>query len=189
MGTLLLLFIALPAVELLLLLELGRQIGVLETVAVIVLTGVVGASLARSQGLRVLSQAQREVAEGKMPADPLTDGVMILLAAALLITPGVLTDAFGFLCLLPAFRALVKRKILHRFEQAIQEGRVHTTFQGSFRAGTAAGDDLRRHRPRPERSWRRTAPRGPIVDVNVEPVDDSSTPNVSGPGDVRRSDD
>ncbi|MBW2391178.1 MAG: FxsA family protein [Deltaproteobacteria bacterium] len=101
MGTLLLLFIALPALELMLLIELGQRIGTLETVGVIVLTGVVGASMARNQGLRVLSYVQQQVAAGQMPTDALVDGIMILLASALLITPGILTDAFGFLCLIP----------------------------------------------------------------------------------------
>ena len=125
MGWLLLLFVVLPAVELALLIEIGSRIGTLETIGLIVITGVVGASLARSQGLRVLRRVQGEIAAGEMPADSLIDGVMILIAAALLVTPGVLTDAFGFLCLVPGFRALVKRELVQRIERAVEEGRVH----------------------------------------------------------------
>ena len=125
MGWLLLLFVVLPAVELALLIEIGSRIGTLETIGLIVITGVVGASLARSQGLRVLRRVQGEIAAGEMPADSLIDGVMILIAAALLVTPGVLTDAFGFLCLAPGFRALVKRELVQRIERAVEEGRVH----------------------------------------------------------------
>ena len=98
MGRLLLLFIVLPAVELGLLIELGRRIGTLETLALIVVTGIVGASMARSQGLSLLSRVRKQIAAGEMPADSLLDGLMILIASALLVTPGVFTDAFGFLC-------------------------------------------------------------------------------------------
>ena len=125
MARLLLLFVVLPAVELTLLIEIGRRIGTLETLWVIVVTGAVGAAMARSQGLRVLSRVREEISAGQMPAASLVDGVLILVAAALLVTPGVLTDAFGFLCLVPGFRTLVKREVLRRIERAIEDGRVH----------------------------------------------------------------
>ncbi len=131
MGTLLLLFVGLPALELWLLIELGRRIGSLETIALIIVTGIVGAALARQQGLRVLSEVQQRVAAGDMPADSLVDGIMILVASALLVTPGVLTDAFGFLCLVPGFRALVKKEIVRRFERAVAENRVHVHYHQS----------------------------------------------------------
>ena len=124
MGRLLLLFIVLPAVELGLLIELGRRIGTLETLALIVVTGIVGASMARSQGLSLLSRVRKQIAAGEMPADSLVDGLMILIASALLVTPGVFTDAFGFLCLIPAFRTLLKRELARRFRQAVEENRV-----------------------------------------------------------------
>jgi UPF0716 protein FxsA len=151
MGTLLLLFIALPALELMLLIELGQRIGTLETIAVIVLTGVVGASMARSQGLRVLSHVQQEVARGQMPTDALIDGIMILLASALLITPGILTDGFGFLCLIPGFRQRVKSEVVRRFERAIAENRVHVQFSDSVHGSGPGGmpfqDGPSPHRP------------------------------------------
>ena len=148
MGSLLLLFILLPAVELSLLIELGRQIGTLATLGVIAVTGFVGATLARSQGLRVWSRVQSEVSAGGLPADSLIDGLMILIAGALLVTPGVLTDAFGFLCLVPGFRSLVKRELVRRFERAVAERRIVM--------------DVNRFDP---------AARGPIVDVNPESSD------------------
>ena len=124
MGRMLLLFIALPAVELALLIEIGQRIGTFETLALIVVTGILGAAMARSQGLRVLAEVQTRIARGEMPADSLIDGLMILVASALLVTPGVLTDLFGFLCLLPAFRSLVKREAIRRFEKAVREQRI-----------------------------------------------------------------
>jgi UPF0716 protein FxsA len=125
MGRLLLLFILLPAAELALLIEFGSRFGTLHTLILIVLTGIVGASLARSQGLGVMGEIQQEVAAGRLPTNSLVDGVIILVAAALLVTPGILTDAFGFLCLLPAFRNIVKRFLGKRLENAVQENRAH----------------------------------------------------------------
>jgi UPF0716 protein FxsA len=149
MGRLLLLFIVLPAVELALLIQIGQRIGTLETIALIIITGVIGAALARRQGLRVLSEVQTRLAQGEMPADSLVDGLMILVASALLVTPGVLTDAFGFLCLAPGFRAIVKREAIRRFERAVQQGRVEMRFRQSsgFSAptsgfGTPPGDSF-----------------------------------------------
>ena len=88
MGILLLLFILVPAIELALLLEVGSHLGTLPTLGLIAVTGVVGASLARRQGLAVLRRAQDQMARGELPAGSLADGVMILVAGALLITPG-----------------------------------------------------------------------------------------------------
>ena len=124
MFRLLLLFVALPAVELGLLIEIGSRIGTGATLALIAVTGIVGAALARRQGLGVLRVLQTETAAGRLPAGSLVDGVIILVAGALLVTPGVLTDAFGFLCLVPAFRRVVKRALLRRLERAAQEGQV-----------------------------------------------------------------
>ncbi len=124
MGRLLLLFVVLPAVELALLIQLGSRIGTVATLMLIVVTGLVGASLARQQGLGVLRTLQEESAAGRLPAGSLVDGVLILIAAALLVTPGVLTDAFGFLCLVPAFRRQLKRAGMRHFERAVREGRL-----------------------------------------------------------------
>jgi UPF0716 protein FxsA len=96
MGKLLLLFIVVPIVELIVLIQLGGLIGTLATIGIIVITGALGASLARWQGLSVLRQIQLDVAAGRLPAGSLVDGVIILMAAALLVTPGLLiTDGAG----------------------------------------------------------------------------------------------
>ena len=130
MGRLLLLFVVLPAVELALLIEVGGRIGTVPTLLLIVVTGIVGATLARQQGLGVVQALKRETAAGRLPADSLIDGVLILIAAALLVTPGILTDAFGFLCLIPAFRRIVKKAALQRIERAVAEGRVELHVYG-----------------------------------------------------------
>ena len=130
MGRLLLLFIALPVVELFLLIEIGQRVGTVTTVGIIIATGVVGASLARQQGISTLARLRADLAAGRLPADPIVDGVLILVAAAVLITPGLLTDLAGFLCLVPAFRRLVKRYLKGTFERAMREGTVGVTFDG-----------------------------------------------------------
>jgi len=123
-GRLLLLFIVLPAAELALLIEVGGRIGTLNTLTLIVVTGVLGASLARREGLGVLRQMQGEVAEGRLPAGSLVDGAIILVAAALLVTPGILTDAAGLLFLVPGFRNLVKGVLWRRLEHAVHENQI-----------------------------------------------------------------
>ena len=131
MARLLLLFILVPAVELLLLIEIGRHIGTLPTLGLIVLTGALGAALARHQGLAVLRQVQAETAAGRIPAGALLEGVLILVAGAVLMTPGILTDAFGFLCLIPACRRLLGDYLRRRFEQAARSGRIHVSVSPS----------------------------------------------------------
>jgi UPF0716 protein FxsA len=132
-----------PAVELALLIEAGGRIGTAATLAIIVATGVVGAALANQQGLRTLRAIQASLEQGRLPAGALVDGVIILVAGALLVTPGILTDAVGFLCLVPALRAVVRRALQRRFERAVAEQRIHVV-GGAFDA---------------------TGMRGPIYDV------------------------
>jgi UPF0716 protein FxsA len=154
---LLLLFIVVPAVELALLIEVGRRIGTLATLGLIVLTGVLGASLARHQGLQVLRRVEQEMALGHLPGGALTDGVLILMAAALLVTPGLLTDVTGFLCLLPGTRRLIKQALLRWFERRLRSG------QGQVRihvVGTGPARD-----------------EGPVYDITPEPEEKRSSPD------------
>jgi UPF0716 protein FxsA len=145
MVKLLLLFIVVPAAELALLIEIGSRIGTLATLAIIVVTGILGASLARRQGLRVIFEVQREIERGSLPTGSILDAVLIAIASALLITPGVLTDVLGFLCLTPAFRSWLKHEIQRRFERAVAEGRIkmnvaHSASPSGGYAGPTAFD-------------------------------------------------
>jgi len=135
MGRLLVLFIVVPAVELAILVEIGSRIGILPTLGIIILTGTIGASLARWQGLQVLRKVQAELAAGRLPAGTLADGLIILIAGALLITPGILTDAAGFLLLVPAYRGFMKRAIWRRFEEAVRQQKVHVYVDADFTSG------------------------------------------------------
>ncbi len=114
---LLLLFTVVPLIELALLIEIGNHVGLPATIALVILTGVVGAWLAKSQGLKTLARLQGELQQGRMPTDALLDGLMIFVAGAVLLTPGLLTDLFGFLLLVPAGRAAVRRAVAARLRQ------------------------------------------------------------------------
>ncbi len=124
MAKLLLLFILVPATELALLIEVGSRIGTATTLLLIVATGVLGASLASRQGLGVLRQIERETAAGRMPGGAIVDGVLILVAGLVLMTPGFLSDVVGFLCLVPATRRVIRRAVGRRLQRAAREGRA-----------------------------------------------------------------
>jgi len=120
LGLLILLFIAVPFVELAILLSLADHIGWLPPLVLVVLTGVVGASLARRQGIQTLARIQGQVNSGKFPSTELADAGMILFAGALLLTPGILTDLFGFSLLVPPIRGLYRRGLAKYFRGQVQ---------------------------------------------------------------------
>lgn len=115
-----LLFIVVPLVEVYLLFVVASHLGFLQTVAIVLLTGMAGASLARWQGLQVMRQLQRDLAEGRMPGHTILSGILVLVGAVLLVTPGILTDAVGLLLMIPPVRyaaiALLKLYLRSRFE-------------------------------------------------------------------------
>ena len=106
---LLFLFCVVPFVELWLLLAVAERTSALATLALVIFTGIVGAGLARQQGFSVLQKLQSEMAANRVPTTALADGAMILVAGALLLTPGILTDAFGFSLLVPPIRVLYRK--------------------------------------------------------------------------------
>jgi UPF0716 protein FxsA len=119
-----LLFTALPLVELYLLIQIGKVIGALPTIALVLFTGVLGAYLARMEGLRTLLRAQENLRSGVVPAEELVDALLIFVAGAMLITPGVLTDVTGFLILFPPTRRYFKIWLRRRFDRAVALGDV-----------------------------------------------------------------
>ena len=118
-GRLLVLFTLVPIAELALLVWLGQHIGFWPTVAIVAGTAVVGSFLAHREGLAALNRFRSRLSSGAMPGDELTDGLIILIAGALLLTPGVLTDIVGFLGLLPPTRALIRRAVTRRFQRSL----------------------------------------------------------------------
>lgn len=113
-GLLALAFLLVPVAELYLVIKVGSAIGVLPTLLILVLISFVGAWLVKREGVAVLARAQRELGQGRVPTRELVDGVLVLAAGALLLTPGFLTDACGVLLLLPPVRAVVRRILTAR---------------------------------------------------------------------------
>lgn len=109
------LFIAVPFLEIVILIKLGTEIGLVDTLLIVVVTGVAGAALARWQGVRVWTSIAQRLQQGEMPADEMIDGLLIFAAGVVLLTPGLLTDAFGFLLLIPTTRSVFKQWLRRKF--------------------------------------------------------------------------
>jgi UPF0716 protein FxsA len=118
------LFLIMPIVELALLVQVDKLIGFWPTIGIIVFTGLLGGWLAKREGLSVWQRFNTRMAEGGLPGDELLDGVIILIAGALLITPGVLTDLFGFMGLLAPTRAIIRKIAMKRIRKAMQKGSI-----------------------------------------------------------------
>jgi UPF0716 protein FxsA len=112
---LLLFFRIVPIVEVVRCIVVGARIGVGCMVGAVVATALIGAFLVSRQGRATLREARNDIYEGRVPARPLANGVMILIAGALLLTPGFLTDAIGFALLVPAVREVLRRWVMARF--------------------------------------------------------------------------
>ncbi len=116
---LLLLFTLVPLIELALLIKLGELTGVWTTIGIVILTGIIGAYLARREGIKAWRRLEKSVREGVSPGDELIDALLILIAGAVLITPGLLTDLFGFGLLIPPVRKWVRNRLSRHFHNRI----------------------------------------------------------------------
>jgi UPF0716 protein FxsA len=114
------LFLAVPLAELYVLIQVGQVIGVLDTLGLLLLISIVGAWLAKREGVGVLRRMQAAINAGRVPGAELVDGFLILLAAAFMLTPGFLTDIAAILLLLPPIRAGVRRVLRHRIARRIE---------------------------------------------------------------------
>ncbi|EOX1555018.1 FxsA family protein [Vibrio cholerae] len=123
---LLFLFIAVPVIEIALFIQVGGVLGVWPTIALVLLTAIVGASLVRSQGLQTLLTVQQRLAQGQLPAQQILEGVMLAVAGVLLLTPGFFTDILGMLVLLPAPRAYFAKQLMRR----VVVGNIHASGAG-----------------------------------------------------------
>ena len=108
------LFLVVPFVEIYLLVEIGARIGAPWTILLVVMTAIVGAWLVRVQGLATWRRFQASLARHEVPATALIEGLFLLIAGALLLTPGFFTDAVGFACLIPPLRRTLIRLFLRR---------------------------------------------------------------------------
>jgi UPF0716 protein FxsA len=116
---LVLIFIVLPIAELYVIIQVGHVLGVVNTLALLVLISFAGAWLMKREGLNTWRRAQRQVDAGVVPGRELVDGALILLAGALLLAPGFITDALGLLLLLPPVRAAVRAFTRQRIERRV----------------------------------------------------------------------
>lgn len=122
---LILILIVTPLLEMLLLVRLGALIGFWPTVSIVVLTALVGGTLAQRQGLATWGRFQEALANGRLPTEEIVNGIAILIAATLLLTPGVITDLVGFVALIPPVRSFAWRRLSRRF----REGRFSASFR------------------------------------------------------------
>jgi len=121
---LLILFTLVPIIELYVLIEASHQIGIGATIAMIFLTGIAGAYLARTQGFNLITRIQSELNQGRLPAEELMDGAVILAGGLLLLTPGFCTDLTGFILLTPATRQVIKAWLKKWLEIKVQRGEI-----------------------------------------------------------------
>ena len=135
LGRLALLFVVVPLVELFLLIRLGQWVGLLPTLGIVVVTGFLGALLARREGWRAFRRFGAAVARGEVPTDAALDGVSVLIGGAFLPTPGVLTDLVGFGLLLPPVRSLFKSPVLGAIRATVTTGALQFWFYGPAGSG------------------------------------------------------
>ena len=150
MGVVLLLaMIGVPILEIAVFIEVGGRIGLWSTIAIVIFTAVIGTALLRYQGLATLFRASEALQTGQFPMTEVFDGLCLVIAGALLLTPGFFTDGVGFLLFVPPVRAAIRR-VLGRY--LVESGRVHmatnpgpsagpTVIEGEFHEVTPENDD------------------------------------------------
>lgn len=112
MPALFLLFVAMPIIEISLLIQVGGAIGGWNTIAIVIVTAFLGAHFVRREGLSTLQSAQRKMQQNQLPGNEMIDGLMLVVAGVLLVTPGFITDIFGFLLVLPGSRHLIRKLVV-----------------------------------------------------------------------------
>lgn len=111
---LLLLFLAIPLAEILVIVEVAQKTGILETIALLLIVSILGAWLVKSEGMGVIRKIQFQLVQGQIPSKELLDGGLILIAGVLMLTPGFITDTFGLLLLFPLTRPIIRRLFFKR---------------------------------------------------------------------------
>lgn len=165
-AILILIFVAIPLLEIALLIKIGQLIGFWATILIVLVTAIVGGWLLHSQGMEALRRVLAAVDEGKPPVTPILDGLLLLMAGFLLLTPGVITDTIGIILLIPPVRQLLARHVLSR-------AFVVTVGGQTWREGTSSPDGEReagRRQGRPT-SHRPTAS-GPVIEGEFERIEE-----------------
>ncbi|MGO2509440.1 MAG: FxsA family protein [Vibrio hibernica] len=132
-AILLVLFILVPIIEITLFIQVGGMIGLWPTIAIVLTTAIVGASLVRSQGIQTIMSVQSRLQQGELPAQQIVEGIMLAVAGVLLLTPGFMTDFLGMMILLPGPRAIFAKQLMKR----IKINTANQPFGGGFQSGNA----------------------------------------------------
>ncbi|MFZ1863984.1 MAG: FxsA family protein [Polyangiales bacterium] len=139
MGRLFLLFTVVPLVELYLLIAIGRILGPVPTIGLVLITGALGAWFARLEGARVIRRWQEAITRQEMPKEGVIDGFLIFVGGLLLITPGILTDVAGLCMVMPLTRRVIAGFVRAWFERQIAAGRVQVYASGYNAGGRGPG--------------------------------------------------
>jgi len=162
MPYLFLLFIIMPIAEIAVLIQVGGSIGVWTTIGIVILTAIIGTFMLRQQGLATLNKAQQRMQQGEMPAQQMLEGLLLLIGGVLLLTPGFITDFFGFCTLVPVSRQFLAKKLAER-----SVGNMNI-FVGGSSFGGGAGID-------PAKNNAGNAPKGPQAQVSPGGQPDASS--------------
>lgn len=166
--------VALPLIELALLIKIGSSIGIVGTLLLIIATAILGGLVVRHQGLGVLQRMRQTVQTGKTPVEPMMEGMLLMVAGGCLIAPGIITDCIGLVLLVPIIRQMAARAMIKFGNPFIVD--PNRKYAGPrMRTSTSTPEERKRaRRGRPE-----------TIDVNYERVDEpaveKSTPSIEGP--------
>lgn len=174
MLPLFLLFIFIPAVELYFLIQAGEVIGGFNTFMLVVLTGIIGAGLAKSQGQLILMKIQKEMAEGRTPADQMIHGLLVFVGGLLLLTPGFFTDFFGLSLIFPLTRKFYINSVKRGFEAQMKSGKVKfygsgAGFSGAWSSGSRTNPFEKNTQSQQRRVYQQNG--HDVIDVEAERSD------------------
>jgi len=178
-AVLLIIFTATSLIELAVLIEVSQYIGTWGTILLVIITAFVGTSILQRQGLNTLAGINQSLAQGVAPVEPLVEGLLLVIAGAFLLTPGIITDSIGFLLFVPPLRRLIAHWALRKF---LTVATVHVRRSGH--------DGSQRHQQQwshPDRQGQRPQSRrgGDIIDAEYERVDKEKTNHPSPEDDDR----
>ena len=133
-------FIAIPIIEVILFITVGKYIGLWNTILIIIITGIIGAILVKSQGINIFNKALEEIRSNKMPIFSIFEGIAILIAGAFLLTPGFLTDTLGCILLVPKARNIIikyitsylEKRTVYKKQSTYDKNEENKTFEGDF---------------------------------------------------------
>lgn len=184
-AKLFLLFAILPIVEIAFLINVGEILGGWNTVAIVIITAFIGARLVRQQGMNTLATAQNKMRMGEMPGQELAEGLLLLVAGVLLVTPGFITDGIGFLFSMPFTRPVIAKSLMRQFGHMIvmqqaggnpfqQKHSQHQEFHGhnTYSQGNPQQEFQQTRRPQPQKGEQSSKGGQTIIEGEYQRKDD-----------------